>query len=217
MKPILFALALLAFMLVVDSAAANEPADLGRHGAFAPVRGPQVHQRVARRAVHVARSVSKGVVRIASLAIASGRLTVVPTAAGIDIKVDRAAAPKFQGLIADMVAAGYRPKRINCFADGHHVPNSFHYTGEACDIDNRENRHSPSLWRRLASIIAKHGLRDGCSFRYGGIPDCGHVDTGSPKIMALVRRPHPLLGAAPANDNGVVEIAAVHARSVRRE
>lgn len=142
-----------------------------------PVEIPQTHERVAR---YVAEKF--------------GDIVTVPTAAGINITVARSAASKFQGLIADLVASGYKPDRIHCFANSGHVRRSYHYSGEACDIDNRANRRNLGRFR-FAEIIAKHGLRDGCSFRYAGVPDCGHVDTGSRRLAAIPAQPHPFLGA----------------------
>ena len=47
-----------------------------------------------------------------------GSLVTVPTAAGIRITVAASVAPRFQGFISDIVAAGYRPRHIGCYASG---------------------------------------------------------------------------------------------------
>ena len=60
----------------------------------------------------------------------------VDTAAG-PITVASHLASRFQALIADFVAHGYKPRRIGCLAHGGHVPNSRHYAGAACDFDQR--------------------------------------------------------------------------------
>ncbi len=103
-----------------------------------------------------------------------GGLVTVPTAAG-PITVASHLANRFQALIADFTAAGYKPRRIGCLAHGGHVPNSRHYAGAACDFDQRGWGLTTSFMYRARAIIAKHGFRDGCSFN-----DCGHVDDGLP-------------------------------------
>ena len=97
----------------------------------------------------------------------------VPTAAGIDITVAPSFAPKMQGLIADLVARGYHPRRINCFARGGHVAGSLHYRGEACDFDQHGFGLTPRPMHHAGDLTRKWSLRDGCSFG-----DCGHIDSG---------------------------------------
>ena len=103
-----------------------------------------------------------------------GGMVTVPTAAG-SITVASHLASRFQALIADFVAAGYKPKSIGCLAHGGHVPNSRHYAGAACDFDQRGWGLTAPFMYRARAIIAKHGFRDGCTFN-----DCGHVDDGLP-------------------------------------
>ncbi len=103
-----------------------------------------------------------------------GGIVTVPTAAG-PITVASHLASRFQALIADFAAAGYKPKRIGCFARGGHVPNSRHYAGAACDFDQRGWGLTAPFMYHARAIIARHGFRDGCSFN-----DCGHVDDGLP-------------------------------------
>ena len=99
----------------------------------------------------------------------------VQTAAG-PITVASHLASRFQALIADFVAAGYKPRAIGCLAHGGHVPNSRHYAGAACDFDQRGWGLTTSfMYHKAHAIIVKHGFRDGCSFA-----DCGHVDDGLP-------------------------------------
>jgi hypothetical protein len=104
---------------------------------------------------------------------ASGGMVTVSTAAG-RITVARSLAGRFQALIADFVANGYRPKHIGCLAHGGHVPNSRHYAGAACDFDQRGWGKTVGFMYHAHAIIARHGLHDGCSFG-----DCGHVDDGA--------------------------------------
>jgi len=99
-------------------------------------------------------------------------MVTVTTAAG-PITVASHLAGRFQALIADFVAAGYKPRRIGCLAHGGHVPNSRHYAGAACDFDQRGWGLTVPFMYRAHAIIARHGFRDGCSFN-----DCGHVDDG---------------------------------------
>jgi hypothetical protein len=101
-------------------------------------------------------------------------MVTIPTAAG-PITVATHLAGRFQALIADFVAAGYKPRHIGCLAHGGHVPNSRHYAGAACDFDQRGWGLTTSFMYHARAIIAKHGFRDGCSFS-----DCGHVDDGLP-------------------------------------
>jgi hypothetical protein len=84
-------------------------------------------------------------------------------------------AERFKAMIADFVAAGYKPRHVGCFAHGGHVPNSRHYAGAACDFDQRGWGQTVPFMYRAHAIIKKHGFRDGCSFN-----DCGHVDDGLP-------------------------------------
>jgi hypothetical protein len=111
-----------------------------------------------------------------------GGIVTVATAAG-PITVAAHLASRFQALIADFVAAGYKPRHIGCFAHGGHVPNSRHYEGAACDFDQRGWGLTNSFMYRARAIIAKHGFRDGCSFN-----DCGHVDDGMPVRHARRRQ-----------------------------
>ena len=110
-------------------------------------------------------------------------MVVVQTAAGIPIQVASAYADRFQGLISDLVASGYRPRTIHCHATGGHVRNSNHYRGAACDIDQRGWNRTAGPMYRVAGLAAKWGLRDGCSFR-----DCGHVDVPQQRWASASRR-----------------------------
>lgn len=103
-------------------------------------------------------------------------LVTVETAAGIAITVAAQLAPRFQALVADFVAAGYRPRHIGCFARGGHVPNSRHYAGAACDFDQRGWGQTVAFMytARAHEIIVAHGFRDGREFH-----DQGHVDDGA--------------------------------------
>ena len=96
-------------------------------------------------------------------------------ASGYRITVASHLADRWKGLIADFVAAGYKPRSIGCFARGGHVPNSRHYAGAACDFDQRGWGLTVPFMYRAGEIIRKHGFRDGCAFN-----DCGHVDDGLP-------------------------------------
>jgi hypothetical protein len=61
----------------------------------------------------------------------------VATAAGIDITISKTMAPKMQAFIEDLVEMGYKPKTIHCYARHGHVRGSRHYSGNACDFDQR--------------------------------------------------------------------------------
>ena len=101
-----------------------------------------------------------------------GGLVTVSTAAG-PITVASYLAGRFQALIADFVAHGYKPRHVGCFAATGHVPHSRHHVGAACDFDQRGWGKTVPFMYRAHAIIARHGFRDGCSFA-----DCGHVDDG---------------------------------------
>ncbi len=104
---------------------------------------------------------------------ASGfHIVTVQTAAG-RITVASHLAERFKALIADFVAAGYKPRSVGCYASGGHVPNSRHYHGAACDFDQTGWGRTANFMYHAHAIIVKHGFRDGCSFN-----DCGHVDDG---------------------------------------
>jgi hypothetical protein len=102
-------------------------------------------------------------------------LVTIQTAAGIPITVAASLASRFQSLVADFVSAGYRPRHIGCFASGGHVRNSRHYSGAACDFDQRGWGKTVAFMytARAHEIIAAHGFRDGRDFA-----DQGHVDDG---------------------------------------
>lgn len=112
--------------------------------------------------------------------------TWVPTAAGIDIQVDRRLAAKAQGVIAELVAGGYKPRRITCLSHApSHVKGSYHRRGGglACDIDQRGWGLSPVPKDLMRAATARHGVRDGCEFR-----DHGHFDLGAHLPRARVLR-----------------------------
>jgi hypothetical protein len=102
-------------------------------------------------------------------------LVTVETAAGIPITVSPRVAPKMQAFIQALVARGYHPRHITCFASHGHVRGSLHYRGEACDFDQGGWGRTASTMYHVASLVAQFGLRDGCTFR-----DCGHIDSGPP-------------------------------------
>lgn len=100
-------------------------------------------------------------------------LVTIQTAAGIPIRVASDFAPKIEGFIRDIVAMGYRPGKIHCYARGGHVSHSLHYSGHACDFDQHGWGKTASTMYRVAALASRWGLRDGCTFR-----DCGHIDAG---------------------------------------
>ena len=104
-----------------------------------------------------------------------GGVVTVATAAGIDITVSSKMAPKMQAFIADLMEIGYQPKQIHCFARGGHVHGSRHYSGNACDFDQRGWGKTAGIMYHVSVLAKLHGLRDGGSFR-----DWGHIDDGLP-------------------------------------
>ena len=103
-----------------------------------------------------------------------GLVTVV-TAAGTDITVSVQMAPKMQAFIADLMEIGYKPVQIHCFARRGHVHGSRHYSGNACDFDQRGWGKTAKMMYHVGVLAKLHGLRDGGSFR-----DWGHIDDGLP-------------------------------------
>jgi len=102
-----------------------------------------------------------------------GGVVTIQTAAN-PITVSASIAGQMRSLIADLVAHGYHG-HITCQASGH-MPHSLHHTGEACDFAQLSRNRvaaGAGIMYHASSIIASHGLRDGCSFH-----DCGHVDSG---------------------------------------
>ena len=100
-------------------------------------------------------------------------LTTFVTVSGHKLTVATHLVSRWDALVADFVAAGYRPRHISCFAKGGHIPNSRHYYGAACDFDQYGRGLTVPFMYHAHSIIVKHGFRDGCDFN-----DCGHVDDG---------------------------------------
>ena len=99
----------------------------------------------------------------------------VATAAGIDITLSEKMAPKMQAFIADLMEIGYKPKQIHCFARRGHVRGSRHYSGNACDFDQRGWGKTAKMMYHVSVLAKLHDLRDGGSFR-----DWGHIDDGLP-------------------------------------
>lgn len=98
-------------------------------------------------------------------------LVHVQTAAG-PITVAADVAGKFKGLIAALVAKGFKGG-VHCYASGGHVTHSLHYSGNACDFAQGGRNKTVSVMYHAGDLIRSAGLRDGCSFH-----DCGHVDAG---------------------------------------
>ena len=126
-----------------------------------------------------------------------GGLETVDTAAGIRILVAPSFAPKIEGFIRDVVARGYHPRQIHCYASGGHVHNSLHYSGHACDFDQRGWGLTARPMYHVADLVAKWGLRDGAEFRdWGHIDDGPHLRRGS---RAAYRESHPPFYGATAD------------------
>ena len=134
---------------------------------------------IERRTVHRHPPVARPVLPKARPVDASGNpghgLVTVATAAGIDITLSEKMAPKMQAFIADLMEIGYKPKQIHCFARRGHVRGSRHYTGNACDFDQRGWGKTANMMYHVSVLAKLHDLRDGGSFR-----DWGHIDDGLP-------------------------------------
>lgn len=122
---------------------------------------------------------------------ANGNLVTLQTAAGIPITASASFAPKAAAFIADLVASGYTPKHIKCFARGGHVHGSRHYSGNACDIDQTGWGRTARAMHNVAALAKVHGVRDGCSFR-----DCGHIDDGKPLMRQHYDAPGTVMVAS---------------------
>ena len=134
---------------------------------------------IERRTVHRHPPVARPVLPKARPVDASGNpghgLVTVATAAGIDITLSEKMAPKMQAFIADLMEIGYKPKQIYCFARRGHVRGSRHYSGNACDFDQRGWGKTANMMYHVSVLAKLHDLRDGGSFR-----DWGHIDDGLP-------------------------------------
>ena len=134
---------------------------------------------IERRTVHRHPPVARPVLPKARPVDASGNpghgLVTVATAAGIDITLSEKMAPKMQAFIADLMEIGYKPKQIYCFARRGHVRGSRHYSGNACDFDQRGWGKTAKMMYHVSVLAKLHDLRDGGSFR-----DWGHIDDGLP-------------------------------------
>jgi hypothetical protein len=133
-----------------------------------------IERRSARRAHRVARIVLPKSRPLDANGNPGGLVTVA-TAAGVDITVSGKMAPKMQAFIADLMEIGYKPRQIHCFARGGHVHGSRHYSGNACDFDQRGWGKTAEMMYHVSVLAKLHGLRDGGSFR-----DWGHIDDGLP-------------------------------------
>ena len=152
---------------------------------------------IERRTVHRHPPVARPVLPKARPVDASGNpghgLVTVATAAGIDITLSEKMAPKMQAFIADLMEIGYKPKQIYCFARRGHVRGSRHYTGNACDFDQRGWGKTANMMYHVSVLAKLHDLRDGGSFR-----DWGHIDDGLPLSRpryARHNRPNVILAA----------------------
>jgi hypothetical protein len=130
-----------------------------------------------------------------------GHYTTVTTSAGIEITGEASFISTAQAVIDDLVAAGYKPRRVSCLNYGaSHVSNSLHYRGRACDVDQHGWGRTPAPHSTLTAIVLRHGLRDGCEFR-----DWGHFDNGPHLPYARIVRS---CGAAYAEAVGARKVAS---------
>jgi hypothetical protein len=151
--------------------------------ASATVKADAHARRHHHRYYHFARSSHRSRGEHVDYQHAGFSLVTVNSAAG-SITVNAAHASQFVGAIADLVAAGFRGP-VHCYARGGHVRHSLHYTGEACDFAQTGRNRVASgagIMFHAHVILARWGLRDGCTFH-----DCGHADTGR-TFAALERR-----------------------------
>jgi hypothetical protein len=123
-----------------------------------------VERRTVQRHQRVARPVLPKVRPLDANGSPGHGLVTVPTAAGIDITISKKMAPKMQAFIEDLVEMGHG-----------HVRGSRHYSGNACDFDQRGWGKTAKTMYHVSVLAQLHGLRDGGSFR-----DWGHIDDGLP-------------------------------------
>jgi hypothetical protein len=141
-----------------------------------------VERRPGRRHQHVARPVLPKARPLDANGNPGRGLVTVATAAGIDITISKTMAPKMQAFIEDLVEMGYKPKTIHCYARHGHVRGSRHYSGNACDFDQRSWGKTAKMMYHVSVLAKLHGLRDGGSFR-----DWGHITMVS---LCRVRATH---------------------------
>jgi len=157
------------------SGAYASPIECGRFGCH--------ETRLVAPAKHHARHRVHRPTRDANGNIADSRYCHPETAAGrITIACDLA--DKMQGFIRDVVARGFKGP-VHCLSYSHsHVAHSLHFVGEACDFAQRGWGKTVRVMYHVRDLVAKWGLRDGCTFR-----DCGHIDSGrSVGRVRMVRR-----------------------------
>lgn len=141
--------------------------------ASAKYHHPQRHHRNHRHHSAVARP-------------GASAIKTVDTEAG-PIRVAAAYAERFVGFINALVADGYKPKEIGCFAARGHMPHSKHHWGGACDIDQRSRNKTAARMYHVTELAHQFKLTDGCEWRN---PDCGHVEVPGGTRVAHHRRRH---------------------------
>jgi hypothetical protein len=134
--------------------ARRHPSDVGYRPASVPPMGGYI-EFPKRRAAQ-----GRGLITVDS---AAGPITVAPSFA-----------EPIKGFIADAVARGFKG-RVHCFSlSKSHVRHSLHFSGNACDFAQCGWGCTVMMMHHVRDLVAKWGLRDGCSFG-----DCGHIDNGS--------------------------------------
>ena len=103
------------------------------------------------------------------------------------IVVAKVYADRFVGFINALVADGYKPKDIGCYAPTGHIRNSEHHWGGACDIDQKERNVTAKFMYHVTELAHKFKLEDGCEWRH---PDCGHIQVPQASHVAINRRRH---------------------------
>ena len=107
------------------------------------------HQHFASRADHDRGDHDRGEHGLVHVQTAAGPITVASDVAG-----------KFKGLIATLVAKGFKGG-VHCYASGGHVTHSLHYSGHACDFAQGGRNKTVSVMYHAGDLIRSAGLRDG--------------------------------------------------------
>lgn len=157
-----YALATAIIIALCGPAAAKHPHHARHH-----------HHRNHHRHVVVAGNFAEGLGH--GLAHMLDSIKTVQTDAGA-IRVSGEYAERFRGFINALVAAGYKPHEIGCYARGGHMPHSKHYRGLACDIDQRRRNVTAPRMYHVTELAHRFHLEDGCEWRR---PDCGHIQVPS--------------------------------------